>query len=198
MNRLATVIIYCTVVVMLAGCGASSPTRFYTLSHPMAAPASATSASYSVSVGPVSVPAVVDRPQIVVRTGPNQVTIEEFDRWASPIKGDIARIVAENLVSMLGTHRVSVFPQTTAAGASYRISIDVLRFDSEPGKAATLDALWTVSSAKDKQSRSGRSTLIEPTQGNSFDALVEAHSRAIGRLSADIAAAVREMDAQGK
>jgi len=197
MNRLATVIIYCTLAVLIAGCGASSPSRFYTLS-PTASPAAAPPASYSVSVGPVSVPAVVDRPQIVVRTGPNQIIIEEFDRWASPIKGDIGRIVAENLISMLGTPQVSVFPQTTAVGASYRVSIDVLRFDSEPGKAATLDALWTVSSAKDKQSRSGRTTLTEPAQGNSFTALVEAHSRALGRLSADIAGAIREIDAQKK
>jgi len=197
MNRLATIIVYCTLAILIAGCGASSPSRFYTLS-PTVSPATAPPASYSVSVGPVSVPAVVDRPQIVVRTGPNQIIMEEFDRWASPIKGDITRIVAENLVSMLGTPQVSVFPQTTAVGASYRVSIDVLRFDSEPGKAATLDALWTVSSAKDKQSRSGRTTLTEPAQGNSFTALVEAHSRALGRLSADIAGAIREIDAQKK
>jgi uncharacterized lipoprotein YmbA len=197
MNRLATVIIYCTLAVLIAGCGASSPSRFYTLS-PTASPVAAPPASYSVSVGPISVPAVVDRPQIVVRTGPNQIMIEEFDRWASPLKGDIARIVAENLVSMLGTPQVSVFPQTTAVGASYRVSIDVLRFDSEPGKAATLDALWTVSAAKDKQSRSGRTTLAEPTQGGGYVALVAAHSRALGRLSADIAGAIREIDAQKK
>ncbi len=197
MNRLATVIIYCTAVVMLAGCGASSPTRFYTLS-PVAAPAAAPPVNYSVSVGPVTVPAVVDRPQIVVHTGPNQVTIEEFDRWASPIKSDIRKVVAENLISLLGTHQVSVFPQTSASDATYRVTIDILRFDSEPGKAATLDALWTVSSAKAKLSHSGRTTLAEPAQGNSFTTLVEAHSRAIGRLSAGIAATIREMDAQGK
>jgi uncharacterized lipoprotein YmbA len=197
MKRLANIIIYCTFAALIGGCASSSPTRFYTLST-AGEPAAAPPASYSVSVGPVSVPAVVDRPQIVVRTGPNQIFIEEFDRWASPIKGDIARVVAENLISMLGTHQVSVFPQSTAAGASYRVVIDILRFDSEPGKAATLDALWTVSSAKDKLSRSGRTTLAEPAQGNSFTALVEAHSRALGRLGADIAATIREIDAQKK
>lgn len=197
MHRLATVIIYCTLAVLLAGCGVSSPLRFYMLSSADATVA-APPANYSVSVGPVLVPAVIDRPQIVVRTGPNQVLIEEFDRWASPLKGDIARVVAENLVSLLGTNQVSVFPQTPAAGASYRVSIHVLTFDSEPGKAATLDALWTVSSAEDKQSRSGRSMIAEPTQGNSFTVLVEAHSRAVGRLSADIASVIREMDSQKK
>ena len=54
-------------------------------------------------VGPVSVPAVVDRPQIVVTTGPNQVRLDEFNQWASPLQNNIARVVAENLVAMLGT-----------------------------------------------------------------------------------------------
>ena len=197
MKRLAIIIIYCTLAALIVGCASSSPSRFYTLSS-VASPTVAPPARYSVSVGPVSLPAVVDRPQIVVRTGPNQIFIEEFDRWASPIKGDIARVVAENLISMLETQQVSVFPQSTAAGASYRVAIDILRFDSEPGIAATLDALWTVSSAKEWQSRSGRTTLTEPTQGGGYAALVSAHSRALGRLSADIAATIREIDAQKK
>jgi uncharacterized lipoprotein YmbA len=197
MKRLATIIIHCTFAALIVGCASSSPTRFYTLSS-VTPPAAASPAIYSVSVGPVSLPAVIDRPQIVVRTGPNQIFIEEFDRWASPLKGDIARVVKENLISMLETQQVSVFAQSTAAGASYRVAIDILRFDSEPGIAATLDALWTVSSAKDTQSRSGRTTLTEPTQGGDYAALVSAHSRAVGRLSADIAATIREIDAQKK
>ena len=67
----------------------------------------ATSSNLSVVVGPVSVPAVVDRPQIVVNTGPNQVRLEEFNRWASPLQNNIARVVADNLVAMLGTPRVT-------------------------------------------------------------------------------------------
>ena len=56
---------------------------------------------------------------------------------------------------MLGTPDVTVFPQTTAAGASYRVVINVLRFDSVPGEAATLDAVWTVRQAKVDQSQYG-------------------------------------------
>lgn len=192
MNRLAIIIISCAVAAIIAGC-ASSPSRFYTLS-PTAAPASVPAADYAVSVGPVSVPAAVDRLQIVVRTGPNQVFIEEFDRWASPLKVDIARVVAGNLVSMLGTPQVTVFPASSAADASYRVVIDVLRFESEPDRAATLDALWTISAAKGGQVRRSRTTLIEPTQGAGYAALVAAHSRALGRLSLEITAAILEME----
>jgi hypothetical protein len=192
MNRLATIIISCAIAALIAGC-ASSPSRFYTLS-PSAAPASVPPMGSAVSVGPVSVPAAVDRLQIVIRTGPNQVFIEEFDRWASPLKVDIARVVAGNLIVMLGTPQVTVFPTSSAADASYRVVIDVLRFESEPDRAATLDALWTISAAKGGQVRRSRTTLIEPTQGAGYAALVAAHSRALGRLSLEISAAILEME----
>jgi uncharacterized lipoprotein YmbA len=196
MNRLAAIIISCAVAVLTVGC-ASSPTRFYTLS-PTALPAAGPQTGCNVSVGPVSVPAAVDRLQIVVRTGPNQVFINEFDRWASPLKADIARVVAENLASMLGTPQVAVFPASSAAGASYRVMIDVLRFESEPDRAATLDALWTITAVKSGQARRSRTTRTEPTQGGGYAALVAAHSRALGQLSSDIAAAILESEAKNR
>ncbi|MDQ1277092.1 MAG: uncharacterized protein QG555_131, partial [Thermodesulfobacteriota bacterium] len=51
----------------------------------------------TITVGPVSLPAAVDRPQLVLSVTPNQVAVDEFNRWASPLKGDIARVIAENL-----------------------------------------------------------------------------------------------------
>jgi uncharacterized lipoprotein YmbA len=195
MKKQVEILISCAIIILIAGCASSPPTRFYTLSS-ISAPATTPQVNYSVSVGPVSVPAVVDRPQIVVRTGPNKVFIDEFERWASPLKEDIARIIVENLVSMLGTSQITLFPQSTATGASYRVMIDVLRFDSEPGKAAILDALWTVSSAKDGRSHRGRTTLAEPTQGGDYAALVAAHSRALGQLSGDVAGLIRKMETQ--
>lgn len=195
MKRPAHIIAYCVIAVVLSGCASSAPSRFYTLSS-NSATAMIPQANYSVSVGPVSVPAMVDRPQIVIRTGPNQVFINEFDRWASPLKNDIARVIVENLVSMLGSTQVTIFPQSTSADASYRTVIDILRFDSEPGKSVTLDALWVVSSAKGGQSRRGRTTHTEATQGGDYAALVAAHSRILGQLSADIANNIKDLEAK--
>ncbi|MEQ8253185.1 MAG: ABC-type transport auxiliary lipoprotein family protein, partial [Smithellaceae bacterium] len=41
-----------------------------------------------------------------------------------------------------------------------------------------------------------RTTVTEPTQGDDYSALVAAHSRALGRLSADIAKMIREIEEQ--
>lgn len=194
MRRFTSRILLFAIAVAMTGC-ASPRSNFYTLNS--SAKPVATKAGYSVAVGPVSVPAAVDRPQIVVRLAPNQVAIDEFHRWASPLPDAIARVVAENLAAMLGTPYVTVFTQPTAAGARYRVLVDVLRFESAPGEVASLDAVWTVRSTKDGTTRSGRTTVSEPVPDREYATLAAAHSRALGRLSADLAGAIQALALAG-
>ena len=191
MSRLATRATLCAIAAFAAAC-AAPPSHFYTLSP--TATAVTTTASLSVAVGPVSVPAIVDLPQIVVSTGPNQVSLDEFNRWASPLQNNISRVVAENLVALLGTPRVSLFQQSLSADADYRVAIEVQSFESTPGEAATLNAVWMVRRTKDGKSETGRTSVREPANDQGYDALAAAHSRALGRMSQDIADAVRALD----
>jgi hypothetical protein len=195
MRHLAAIPTLCVLAALATGCASTPPSHFYTLTG--TATPIGTSSDLSVVVGPVSVPAVVDRPQIVVRMGPNQVRLDEFNRWASPLPGNIARAVAENLVAMLGTPRVTLSSQSVNAEAEYRAAIEVQRFESVLGEAATLDAVWTVSRAKDGKSQTGRTTAREAVSETSYDALANAHSRALARLSRDIADAVQVPDRAG-
>src|SRR6185436_9319179 len=147
----------------------------------------------SVAVGPVTIPAAVDRPQIVVTVGPNRVRLEEFDRWASPLQNDIARAVAANLVVALGTPRITLASQPITTIVDYRAIVEVQQFESTLGQAALLDAVWVVTRTKDAKTQTGRTTARESTSDGTFDALAAAHSRAVGRLSQDVADAVREL-----
>jgi uncharacterized lipoprotein YmbA len=177
--------------LLASGCS-SPPTNFYTLSAATAPAAPAT--TLSVAVGPVSIPGDVDRPQIVVNTGPNQAKVDEFNRWAGPLQDSIARVVAENLAVLLGTPQVTLFPQTMSTDTGYRAAIEVQSFVSTLGQSAALDAVWTVRRMKDGKTETGRTTAREPVQEAGFDALAAAHSRAIAKLSNDIADAVRAID----
>jgi uncharacterized lipoprotein YmbA len=187
--------VVCALAAALAGC-ASPRSDFYTLSR--SANPSPEVAAYSVSVGPVSVPAVVDRPQIVVRTGPNRVFIDEFNRWGSPLSSEIARAVAGNLASLLGTPHVTVFPHPTAGGARFRVVVDVMAFDSAPGDAAGLDAAWTVRDTGNGAIRPGRTTVREAAPDKGYAGLAAAHSRAMGKMSGDIADAIRALERGGR
>ncbi|MCK6555740.1 PqiC family protein [Candidatus Binatia bacterium] len=173
----------------LCGCGASAPSRFYTLSATARADGTPATAC-AVLVGPVTIPAAVDRPQFVVQIAPNRVDIDEFNRWVAPLADAISRTVAADLATLLGTPDVAAWPLANFAPA-YRVTIDVQRFESLRLQAAVLDAVWTVQRATDGSTRVGRTATREPVGDDSFDALAAAHSRALATMSADIAAAIR-------
>lgn len=177
------------VALAAVGCGASAPSRFYTLSSTATANDSP-AAGYAVLVGPVSVPAEVDRPQFVVQVAPNRVELDEFNRWAGPLNDGIARAVAGDLAVLLGTRDVAAAP-ITSFDPAYRVTIDVQRFETIPGEAVLIDALWTVRTAAGGAMHSGRTTAREAVEGGGFDELAGAHSRALADVSADIAVAIR-------
>jgi len=191
MDRVAAVVLTFAAAILATGC-LSPPARFYTLSA-AATPGSAPLKA-SVMVGPVAIPATVDRPQIVVTTGANQVSIDEYSRWASPVQDNIARVVAEDLVIILGTPRVTLASSPLGAEVDYRVQIEVRTFESVPGKEAALDAVWTVRRNKDGKTETGRTSTREPVQGDGYEALAAAHSVAVAKMSEAIAAAVRALD----
>jgi uncharacterized lipoprotein YmbA len=190
--RCRAALVLVVAVAGLAGCSSPSP-RFYTL-NPVA-PQGTTTSKVSVAVAPISIPSSIDRPQIVVTYSANQVSFDEFNRWASPLQDNLARVVAENLAAMLGTPYVSQSSGSIYANVDYRVQIDVRNFESSPGKDAWLDAVWLVRRNKDGKSESGRTSVREPVQADGFDAIAAAHSRALARLSRDIADAVRKLEA---
>jgi uncharacterized lipoprotein YmbA len=194
MCRLTFVAVLCAAAI---GGGCTSPaSHFYTLSQTATSTATPTVAPSNLSlvVGPVSIPAALDLPQIVVSTGPNQVTLDEFNRWASPLQDNVSRVVAENLAVLLGTPHVSLFQTSLDANADYRVAIEIQGFESAPGEAATLNAVWIVRRIKDGKTQAGRTTVREPLSEKGFDALAAGHSRALGRMSQDIADAVLALD----
>ncbi len=183
--------IACVLAAGVAAC-ASAPSHFYTLSA--VAPQAAAQSKVAIAVGPVTIPPAIDRPQIVVTTGPNQVALDDFNRWASPVQDNLVRVVADNLTAILGTPRVMLYP-TIANDVDFRVQIEVRNFESTPGKSAALDAVWTVRRIKDGKSETGRTSVREPIEGGAgYDALAAAHSRAVAKMSQQIADAVRALE----
>jgi uncharacterized protein len=177
--------------VLAAGCASTPPARLYMLSA--SSPTAETTLDVSVSVGPVSIPTAVDRPQIVVASAADQVQLYDFNRWASPLQENLSSVIAQNLSALLGTSRVTRFPKTSSADADFRVAVDVQRFESVAGQSATLEAVWTVRRMKDGIVQTHRTSVREPVQDNSFDALAAAHSRAAASLSQSIAVTIRGM-----
>jgi hypothetical protein len=178
-------------LALLAACGSTPPSSFYGLSV-VATPA--TEGSYvSVQVGPVTVPASVDRAQMVLSTGPNQYTLDEYNRWASPLDEAIADALVGDLAALLGSPNVT--NSTSGIGdAGYRVGVQVQRFESRLDASADFEAAWVVRRVADDHVLSGRTVVQQPAP-NGYPGLAIAYSQAVGRLAADVAAAVRQLEA---
>jgi uncharacterized lipoprotein YmbA len=187
---LASVLI-CSLLTIAAGCSTPPQERFFTLESPPASqPAANTGAGdFLIVVGPITVPEMVDRPQIVLRTAPGRVEIAEQARWAAPLKSEIPRVVADHLGRLLDGARTAAFAERASGTPDYRVLIDIQRFESVPQQGATIQASWTVRTPSGEP-LIGRSIVSEPA-GSGYDELVAAHSRALGAISRDIAAAIQ-------
>jgi uncharacterized protein len=193
--RIAYLILIALVAAAANGCGTTAPARFFNLDS-TAVDDGAPATHSTVMVGPVSIPASVDQPQFVVQVAPNRVEVEEFNRWAAPLGDSIARVVAGDLVVLLGTPDVAA-AQLANFSPDYQVTIAVQRFDSIRGQAAVLEAMWAVRSKAGGSTRSGRTVTREIVSGDGFDVLAAAHSRALAKMSGDIATAIRA-EAEGK
>jgi uncharacterized protein len=187
-NRIRAILTMVFTVAAVAGCS-SAPARFYTLDSTAVANG-APPAQTAVLVGPVAVPATVDKPEFVVQVASNRIEVEEFNRWAAPLDDSIARAVAGDLSVLLASPNVTTAPLADFSPA-YLVTINVQRFESVKGEAALLDAVWAVRCAADGKTLSGRTVAREAVQGEGFDALAAAHSQALAKLSGDIAASIR-------
>jgi uncharacterized lipoprotein YmbA len=188
--------------LVLAACASAPKETFYTLSPAASASAvSATAASatadYAVAVGPVRVPEIVDRPQLVVRRGPTQVDLLEQHRWAQPLRAEIAQAVASHLRAALPGARVALDRDAAAQNADYRVALDISRFDATPGEAVTVQALWSIRPANDKPAVSGQATVREAVRGAGNDDIAGAFSRAVTGIGRDIAASLTALRGAG-
>jgi uncharacterized lipoprotein YmbA len=189
MMRISLSLVVAVAVAALMSC-ATPKADFYTLSQEVQGASGQPATPITVLVGPVSVPELVDRPQIVVRAGVNHVTFDEFARWAEPLKSQIPRVFVADLSQLLNSPRVSTLPIGGDAAAAWRVRIDVQRFDALLGDAVTVDVLWSVLPPGKAPPIIGRTIASERCAGPGYDAAVAAWSRALATVSRAIAAGI--------
>jgi uncharacterized protein len=185
-------------LLALTAC-ASAPLHYYTLIAPAGSMAPSAGASDSnrsplpFELLPVSVPAQVDQPQLVVREGGQGVALLNGERWIAPLADEVRGALSADLARELHSQDVSGLPANDKP--LLRIKLDLRRFDSQPGSYALIEGNWSV-----RVLHGGRhagalacSSRISETVGPGYDALVQGHQRAIEQLAGQIAAAANAL-----
>lgn len=188
------------VALLFTACSSNTPkAEFYTLNSISSSRPDATITTagqpFAIGVGPVNIPEILDRPQIVTRTGPNKLQIDEFHRWAGRLDEDFARVVAENISLILATDQVAVYPWDVSFKPRYQVILDIQRFEGRMGKGdVLLEVLWKVIDPQQKTTlRIKKSVITEPFTASDYDTLVATKSRAVEKLSKFIAQNIKNL-----
>ena len=185
-------------VMMLTACGGrSAPAKFYTLQ-----PAKQSSTGKSLpldvtlAVGPVAIPAALDRAEIVTRDADNVLSFSEYHRWAGPLEKSIALVIAQNIGTLLETERITPFTRENIFNPTHRVVININRYDSQPAKEFLIDATWSIKNLNSKKHNMlliRNSTIRESLASAGYEELVAAQSKALAALSQEIAAGIIEV-----
>ena len=167
-----------------------------------------------IAILDVLIPSYLDRNQIVTRLDDVEYDLGEFDQWAEPINDNLTRAIAQNLSRLLAEDGADVFPAAKEVPYEYGIGIEVISFDGKLDDHITLTARWAIfgrdqddlivlrkfehqekivdQPSKPKKSAASPKTAQSMPREN-YRGLVLAQSRAVEKLSRDIAAAVKEI-----
>ena len=183
------------------GC-TSAPVRYYTLTPPPDKTLPASETTLAIDVRVVHTPPQLNRAELMVRTGPTEVTLLENERWASPVNDEIKDALRLELQRRLGRMTAS-----RPAFAKLTLDIDVRRLEAEFGRHALMEASWTATlSATGERSATGQPSNAERVTTCIFQAdekidagyagIVEGYQREIAAL-ADAIVAVLTSPASG-
>jgi len=188
-------------IFILAGCrSASPPIEFYTLT-PLAGTAEGHKSpgladAVAVGLGPLQMPKMIDRPQIISRMGVNRINVDEFHRWAGSLYEDFLTVLTMNLAALLRTNRVAAYPWEDYFDPDYRIYLRVHQFDGRLGDYVLLNITWTITGRHaDAVLRVRNSVIKEAVPSEDYEGFVAAKSRILATLSREMASEIMAIHA---
>jgi len=176
---------------LLAGCASSPSTTYYQLSA-RAASRPMQASTTRIEVGPVTLPAVLDRPQMVLNGSTTQLTILDQSRWAAPLSRMIAQTVADNLSRELGLSQVHAYPQSTSLPSDFKLWLDVRALQATLGQGVHLELAWSV--VRGNRVVAAGSMVKDVAQtGQGMDGLVTAQDLAFFEVSHQLTGALQPL-----
>lgn len=174
----------------LAGCSSAPAKSYYRLVADGPVPSGG---GAGLGVGPVIIPAYLDRPNIVLHESGHRLAVAESHRWAGRLEDNFTQVLASNLGRRLNTGHVRTYPWEADSGLRHQITVDVHQFHGNAEGEALLEATWRVYSLPDRRLVVTRSwSGAEPLGEDGYDALVAAQSRLLARFSAAVAETVKQ------
>jgi len=171
-------------LALCTGClGRSPDVRNFMLGTSNSKSTIALAPDMAVLVGPVRLPAYLDRPQMATLESDGEVVLDEFDRWLGGFEENFLRALSLGLAQELGSVRVVAHPSKAPFPIDYQIRLHVDDLIHEAGGGLRVHVRWALVYVREEASP-GLFVMDEliPVNGNSVEDVVRAHEEAVMAL----------------
>jgi uncharacterized lipoprotein YmbA len=180
-RSLRSAIAACT--MLLASC-AAHPDRFYGLSAIPDNTARPPAAAYATRVLlSISIPALVDRREMIVDGTGDRVLVLEHERWPAPLSDLVSQTLALDLEQRRADVLVADRSFDQPGVKPVRIKVDIVRMSARFGGQATVESHWRIEDAAAQIDLLGGGSFSSPIEGDDSASVARAFSLCLAALA---------------
>ena len=167
---------------LLSAC-AGHPDRFYILSTQPAGAGQARTLPAVPAVLKVTLPSVVDRPEMVLSTSADDVMVQEHERWAAPLADLVTQTLARDLERRRSDLLVADSSVNRPGGSAVKINVDVVQLTVHRGREAGIEAHWRILDPRTGKEVTGGDVFSSPLGQDDYAAAAQGLSRCLALLA---------------
>lgn len=176
----------------LAACGSTS-LQFYMLTADSGGASSESGPALApgtvIGLGPIRLPAYLDRPQLVTALSAHQYRLDEHNRWAERLDENIARALTQSLAARLGVDQVVRYPWPVRQRLDFQLGFDILELHQTAAGRSVLSAQWQLKQGE--RNVVGKRFECSEAAAGGAEVIVAAQSACLSRFAGELASAVR-------
>ncbi len=138
----------------------------------------------------VDVPALVDRPEMIVSTSNNGVAVLEHQRWAVALSDQVFQTLARDLERRRSDLLVADRAFDRGATPPVKIKVDIVRLSARRAGRVSMEAHWRIVDAAAGVDVVASDVFDSPVDDGSYEAIATAYSRVLSELAGALAAAI--------
>jgi hypothetical protein len=176
---------------LLCACVSSRPDHFYILSAQPQAAAQPASAPATAVALKVTLPSLVDRPEMILNTSPDGIRVLEHERWGAPLGDLVLQTLGQDVERRRGDLLVGGPGAARASSAAIKITVDVVQMTARQGDRVSIETRWRTVDAHAGKDLVGNEVFSASLGPDSYAAIAQALSDCLGQLADRLVAQIR-------
>jgi uncharacterized protein len=177
-----SMVILCA-IAPLCSCMSGRPDNFYILSPQPQAVTQSAAVPATPIVLRITLPSLVDRPEIVLNTSIDGVKVLDHDRWGAPLGDLVAQTLGQDIERRRGDLLVGVQGAAHMANAAVKITIDVIQLTARPGDHVSIETHWRIVDTRKSTDVAGNGVFSASLGQDANSRVAQALSECLGRLA---------------